>query len=449
MEGLINRQYVGARYVPKIMGEWNKALRYEALSVVTYLGNSFTSKVPVPPSIDINNTDYWVNTANYNAQYDDFTNHVNTEILSMNSKLDEGLTKFNNIPNNYNGSTILCIGDSIGEAKPSYFEKSCEMLNATCINISKGGYGFSGLSDGMQYITIFNEWYNKNPNIINDINFIFITVSVNDADYIGDNGAKTYVEQRLNYTINSIKDKIPKAEIHLFFDGIPFSPFWRGHVASNIWTYNPYFAMSEVKYFLKSVFSRNFIVHDSIASFIGDIFYVADNIHPTSLGQEYYAGGLLASLNSNIINLNQTYTATFENVIDNSIHTKDNIYIKVLTTSSFKLHINVSVNTDGHGIISIIPYIDTPLTEDLTIRLCCTNFVNTLTLTNVSENKIHIAQYNSCICLTGVSYGTPLTILRNSIYDSNELSELPIYYDFTIRKIDVTDLDVKHFVFSF
>ena len=34
MNGLINRQYVGARYVPKVMGEWNKALQYEPLSIV-------------------------------------------------------------------------------------------------------------------------------------------------------------------------------------------------------------------------------------------------------------------------------------------------------------------------------------------------------------------------------------------------------------------------------
>lgn len=72
MNGLINRQYVGARYVPKIMGEWNKALQYEALSVVTHLGNSFTSKVPVPANVDITNTDYWVNTGNYNAQVEEY-----------------------------------------------------------------------------------------------------------------------------------------------------------------------------------------------------------------------------------------------------------------------------------------------------------------------------------------------------------------------------------------
>lgn len=72
MCGLINRQYVGARYVPKIMGEWNKALQYEPLSIVTYLGNSFTSKVPVPVNVDITNTDYWVNTGNYNAQVEEY-----------------------------------------------------------------------------------------------------------------------------------------------------------------------------------------------------------------------------------------------------------------------------------------------------------------------------------------------------------------------------------------
>ena len=69
---LINRQYVGARYVPKIMGEWNKALQYEALSVVTYKGNSFTSKVPVPANVDITNANYWINTGNYNAQVEEY-----------------------------------------------------------------------------------------------------------------------------------------------------------------------------------------------------------------------------------------------------------------------------------------------------------------------------------------------------------------------------------------
>lgn len=89
MNGLINRQYVGARYVPKVMGEWNKALQYEALSIVTYSGNSFTSKVPVPANIDISNKNYWVNTGNYNAQVEAYrqetaqlNNDLNNEIIN-------------------------------------------------------------------------------------------------------------------------------------------------------------------------------------------------------------------------------------------------------------------------------------------------------------------------------------------------------------------------------
>ena len=82
--GLINRQYVGARYVPKIMGEWNKALQYEALSVVTYMGNSFTSKVPVPANIEINNENYWINTGNYNAQVENYRN----DVKKLDNKID-------------------------------------------------------------------------------------------------------------------------------------------------------------------------------------------------------------------------------------------------------------------------------------------------------------------------------------------------------------------------
>ena len=103
---LINRQYVGARYVPKIMGEWNKALQYEALSVVTYMGNSFTSKVPVPAnSIDINNTDYWVNTGNYNEQVTEYENNVRlykTETDKAITNLNTELTKTNKELNNTN-----------------------------------------------------------------------------------------------------------------------------------------------------------------------------------------------------------------------------------------------------------------------------------------------------------------------------------------------------------
>ena len=75
-----NRQYVGARYVPKFADpvEWNSALSYESLTIVTHLGNSFTSKKPVPAGVDIGNTEYWVNTGNYNEQVATYAEAVTT-----------------------------------------------------------------------------------------------------------------------------------------------------------------------------------------------------------------------------------------------------------------------------------------------------------------------------------------------------------------------------------
>ena len=68
--------YVGHRYVPKVMGEWDKSQTYEGLSIVTNEGTSYTSKKRVPIGIDIKNEEYWVVTGNYNAQIEEYRKDV-------------------------------------------------------------------------------------------------------------------------------------------------------------------------------------------------------------------------------------------------------------------------------------------------------------------------------------------------------------------------------------
>lgn len=71
-------QYKGPRYVPKLYSgadgtaAWEANKPYEALTIVTYYGNSYTSRKPVPSGIDILNNDYWVATGNYNAQVESY-----------------------------------------------------------------------------------------------------------------------------------------------------------------------------------------------------------------------------------------------------------------------------------------------------------------------------------------------------------------------------------------
>src|SRR5699024_2942869 len=116
------------RYVPLIMGEWDKKETYEGLSIVTHEGNSYTSKKRVPVGIDILNEEYWVVTGNYNAQVDqyrqevrdmgnyidgevsDLTDHVNSEVTNIYNELDKKypITKvFDDSMNQYEIQNIL------------------------------------------------------------------------------------------------------------------------------------------------------------------------------------------------------------------------------------------------------------------------------------------------------------------------------------------------------
>ena len=72
------RQYVGARYVPVFADplEWSSTQGYESLTVVLHEGNSYTSRQSVPVGIDIDNTAYWAETGNYNAQIEAYRQEV-------------------------------------------------------------------------------------------------------------------------------------------------------------------------------------------------------------------------------------------------------------------------------------------------------------------------------------------------------------------------------------
>lgn len=80
---MANNVYIGMRYVPLFDGAWDATKSYEALTIVEYGNNSYTSKKPVPAGTLPTNTTYWALTGNYNGQ-----------IANINTRLD---TNENNI----------------------------------------------------------------------------------------------------------------------------------------------------------------------------------------------------------------------------------------------------------------------------------------------------------------------------------------------------------------
>lgn len=146
---LINRQYVGARYVPKIMGEWNKALQYEALSIVSYMGNSFTSKVPVPANVEINNTDYWVNTGNYNAQVEEYRKvTLETKELANNTNTDlQAFKKNQTNTNNEINNKIISTTSALNKLKDVVFDGDTPSV----ITVAKSGGRFHTINEAITF----------------------------------------------------------------------------------------------------------------------------------------------------------------------------------------------------------------------------------------------------------------------------------------------------------
>src|SRR5699024_8025452 len=88
--------YIGHRYVPLLVGEWDKSIQYEGLSIVTFKGASYTSKKMTPPGIDIKNEEFWVLTGNYDAQVEYYrkevervANDLEQAKIDLNQRIDD------------------------------------------------------------------------------------------------------------------------------------------------------------------------------------------------------------------------------------------------------------------------------------------------------------------------------------------------------------------------
>lgn len=215
MGGLINRQYVGARYVPKIMGEWNRALQYEALSVVTYMGNSFTSKIPVPANIDITNGTYWINTGNYNAQVEGYrketaqlTDNLNNEIMSR---------------KNADKDNILWIGDSYSV---NYHHKLPngvrDMLNAkNWYEYSKGGAGFAGAWAGANFNDLIEEAKKEMSASQKEmIKYVYIVGGANDSSFLWPD-----LKPKVISTVQNARNSFPNAQVCFIFASCAYDTY--------------------------------------------------------------------------------------------------------------------------------------------------------------------------------------------------------------------------------
>lgn len=211
----MNRQYIGARYVPKFAEpiEWDNKRSYEALTIVTYLGTSYTSRIPVPVGIEINDNLYWVVTGNYNAQIDEYRKEVSelsTNVENINNKINKV----------YRKKRIILIADSWGDytisgTKYSWTDNVINNLkNIDFINISTGGSGFESGS------TFLNDLKNANITNKDTIDSIYVMGGTNDVVSLNSGSiTESSLKNNIINFISYVKETFVNAELNIGFLG--------------------------------------------------------------------------------------------------------------------------------------------------------------------------------------------------------------------------------------
>lgn len=272
---MASRQYIGARYVPKFYensdgtAAWRSGVAYEPLTIVTYNGNSYTSKKVVPASVGDPSTNpaYWVATGVYNEQIESLTESLD----DINSRID-----------NIGKRRIVIIGDSYLYGWTGVEYQDITGWGTYLVNLlgvgagdydirSIGGAGFVAANIGKNFLDLLNESTINSPETVTDV---IVEGGYNDR-VCSDNDIKTAIVT----FVRTAKTKYPNAKI------------WVGH---NGWAKH-----SDRLYPLsKSVRSYIAGANEAGATYINNIEFSlhryftdfsADGIHPNENGQKRIA----------------------------------------------------------------------------------------------------------------------------------------------------------------
>ena len=231
------RGYIGARYVPVMANpiEWSDTQGYEPLTIVIHEGNSYTSTQTVPPGIDINNTEFWALTGNYNAQIEQYRKEVHDLQVSVDGWQDQldsatsdisGLTtKIGNAEINITslqnltmlqGKTAIFLGDSLtygqdnssttGQVAKPWPTVFGELTGCSVTNIAVGG------ATAAEYSGAPSTAYQQANSVTQEYDIAFLMFGTNDYGYDGTISPDSSY-QGIKDAINNLLTKFPNMMI--------------------------------------------------------------------------------------------------------------------------------------------------------------------------------------------------------------------------------------------
>lgn len=216
----INRQYIGARYVPKFADplEWSNVLQYEPLTIVSYMGQTYTSKVPVPVGVPPTNTDFWALTGPRDAQIECMMQKIKV--------MEDELSRMSTL--SFRNKSVLVLGDqwltqpSVSDCLISRLSSVWASSKINYVQTTTGGY-IQSAAGGDSVADALNQRLIAEPSLLDGVDSIIIATGVNDVVNIFKASTTADITQYprgVKETLDAIRAKAPEVPIYTLFLGI-------------------------------------------------------------------------------------------------------------------------------------------------------------------------------------------------------------------------------------
>lgn len=355
--------YVGARYVPKLMGEWSNTVEYEPLSIVLYQGNSYTSRTFVPRGTLPTDTDYWALTGNYNAQIEQYRQ----EVKALQDNVDENTINIAALQEDFDNSDFIFVGDSYGDQSGEWTTNLQNKItsyipgNHNFYNACVGGARFY-MSSGTN--TYLNNLQNIASKISkpNNVKYIILCGGYNDRNINTDN-----IYSAAQSFISYCRETYPNAKVYLGMIG--WSLLAKNQIelinVATIYCSLRTFGFIYMPAMYSSLFSTN--------------CFLDDKFHPNSTGSAYLGRNIYNSIflgsSGNFISNTITPTVSSPFIMKNQPNIVYQTYEKICHVYLINLNITFtdSFTCDGTS-ITIYNLGDCPIGDtDGDVAFCIAN----------------------------------------------------------------------------
>lgn len=193
-----SRQYVGARYVPKLFKnnngtmEWQENTSYENFTMVSYNNTYYTSRKDVPPNIGnpATNNEFWCRMGSFNGGIENLQN----QIKDVKDKINQNSSSINQLNNRLNkvfiGWNVLILGDNYATHKDNeitWAERMRNLIRNGGGNANINSSGIAGWETSKSYLDLYKEMERSGP-----FTHVFIAGGNNETSSIANDSISNF-----------------------------------------------------------------------------------------------------------------------------------------------------------------------------------------------------------------------------------------------------------------